>query len=176
MSLLYTTTIPSPSSDNSEEARQTVQPVRETPIPEVDTSAESAIVTDSTDELTGLASRNAGAQHTPRERVSFIPDEPDYTFNDRQWATRGRAAALEASGQWGRGTFAYDESIAPVLTGAERLGGDTFSAERQLIQGSSGDFMSGVVVDNSYAALAAAHGARQARKAYAASLYEGWTS
>jgi len=69
----------------------------------------------------------------------------------------------------------YDESISPTITGDEMLGGDTFSAERQLVQGHSGDFMTGVTNDNTYTALAAAAATRQARKAYSASLYEGWT-
>lgn len=174
MSLLYTTTVPSPSGDNSEEARSTVQPVRETAVPQVDNEREPAIVTDSTDELTGLAPRQAGARHEPSRHPTFNPDEIDYAENDRMYATRGRAAGIEASGVWGRGTMQYDESITPVITGDERLGGDTFSAERQLIQGKAGDFMSGVVVDNTYAALAASAGKRNARKAYAASLFEGW--
>jgi len=175
MSLLYTAQIPSPSGDNSEEARSTVQPVRETAAPQVDVERPAAIVTDSTDELTGLASRAVPADHHPSQGASFNPDDVDYQAVDRAWATKGRAASLEAQGVWGHGTMQFDESISPIITGDEKLGGDMFSAERQLIQGNTGDFMTGVVVDNTYAAIAANAAQRNARKAYGASLYEGWT-
>lgn len=175
MSLLYVSQIPSPSGDNSEEARSTVQPVRETPIPQADTERPAAIVTDATDELTGLATRVVPADHHASETPTFNPDEVDYQAVDRMWAFKGRAAALEANGVWGHGTMQYDESISPIITGDEKLGGDMFSAERQLIQGQAGDFMTGVVVDNTYAAIAANAAKRNARKAYGASLYEGWT-
>jgi len=175
MSLLYTTQIPSPGNDNSEESRATVQPTRESAIPNVDTERPAVVVTDTTDELTGLATRQVPARHTPSSNPAFNPDDVDYQAVDRMWATKGRAAALEAQGVWGRGTMRYDESISPTITGDEMLGGDTFSAERQLVQGHSGDFMTGVTNDNTYTALAAAAATRQARKAYSAYLYEGWT-
>lgn len=171
---LWTQQVPS-GGDTSEEARSTVQPTRETPIDDVASPAPLADVADDAPELTGLASRQQPGAFTPKQDTPFPADKlrVDYTANDVLYPTKGRAAALEAAGIWGRKSMQWSDSIVPVIDDGTRLGGDAFVVDRKPIQKDSSLSLQPADTISETAHLAAKLAEQRSRKAYSATRFAG---
>lgn len=155
--------------------RTTVEPVRDSPIPEVDRDY-NAVELDSTPELTGFSRTTAAADNTPSRQSPPVGYNPDFTsLIDNQVASAGQAPAIESAGRWGHGTAQYDASVEPVVRDGGKLGGDYFLRDAAPVQDGAADYLSGGPLstpqDNLWAATAQANATRNARTANAATLY-----
>lgn len=155
----------------NETSRTLIEPVRDTPIPEVNTEY-NAVVLDNTSELTGLSRTTAAADNTPSRQNPPPSYESDWTsIIDNQVASSGTAAARESAGVRGHGTMAYDSSIEPQIREGARLGGDYFLSNSMHVQDGATNQMSSAVQDNLWASSAQAFAVKQARAANNATLY-----
>ncbi len=155
--------------------RTTVEPLRDSPIPEVDTEY-NAVEVDSTPELTGFSRTTPAADNTPSRKSPPVTYNPDYTsIVDNQVSSAGQAPSIEAGGTWGHGTAQYDASLEPVVRDGSKLGGDYFLRDPAPVQDGASDYLSTGALstpqDNVWAATAQASATRNARRANAATLY-----
>lgn len=162
---------PPPVDRENGAVRTTVEPIRDAPIAETDTDY-NAVVVDTSAELTGISRTVAAPDNTPSRQAPPQPYVTDVTsIIDDNYASAGRAPALESAGVRGHGSMQYDASIEPVVREGAVLGGDYFLSNNKPVQDGASDYMNPAVVDNIWSATAQAMGTRAARKANAATLY-----
>lgn len=142
--LLYPQSGPVPSTEA--EVRTTITTVDD---------ADPAAVSDHTpdfnehetdpDTLGGITTRQLASHVIPSER--YVPNVDASASSEhseivnRQVSTSGTAAAKEAAGQWGHGTFKVVEGIEPTIRDGSALGSDYFSAGAHDVGTTSAPYM-----------------------------------
>lgn len=159
--------------------RSTIEPVRtDGPAEDMNAPGFNEVNVDSSGQLVGLSPRQESgdvhdsAQYVPWW-VALASNDYEKVIDD-QVSSSGTAAAREAGGVFGHGTFMYTESIEPAVRDGSFFGNDYFVTNPLGANELGGNYMQPTIQPADAMALAQAFATDNSRKAYQSTLYGQW--